>query len=165
MSILSDQDIIFRLENRPMKIEPFREKNLTPNGYDLTIAEVYTRNPEGKVTIGQVYLNPGDWCLVSTEEYLMVPPNLCGMLFMRSSFIRKGLIAGFGMVDAGFKGTLTFSVKNIGPEQVALPIGERICQIAFQELSSNPQKLYGARSGTYQDQNGVTLDGGKKVLD
>jgi dCTP deaminase len=163
MSILSDQDIIYRLENHTMKIDPFREKNLTPNGYDLTIAEVYTRNPEGKVTIGQVYLDPGDWCLVSTREHLEVPPNMCGSLYMRSSFIRKGLIAGFGLVDAGFKGTLTFSVKNIGPEQVALPIGERICQIAYQLLSSSPQKLYEARSGTYQGQKGITLNGGKKV--
>jgi len=160
MTVLSDQDIISRLENRSMMIDPFREKNLTPNGYDLTISEVYTRNPEGKVTIGEVYLEPGDWCLVSTKEYLMVPPDLCANLWMRSSFIRKGLMGGFGVVDAGFKGTLTFSVTNLGPEKVALPIGDRICQIVYLKLSSRPQHLY---EGTYQDQRGITLDGGKRV--
>jgi dCTP deaminase len=163
MTVLSDQDIIQRLENRTMKIDPFREKNLTPNGYDLTISEVYTRNPEGKVTIGEVYLEPGDWCLVSTEEYLLIPPDLCANLWMRSSFIRKGLIGGFGVVDAGFQGTLTFSVTNIGPERVALPIGDRICQIVYMKLSSSPQHLYEDRSGTYQDQRGITMDGGKQI--
>ncbi len=163
MTVLSDQDIIYRLENRTMKIDPFREKNLTPNGYDLTISEVYTRNPEGKVTIGEVYLEPGDWCLVSTRENLLIPPDLCANLWMRSSFIRKGLIGGFGVVDAGFQGTLTFSVTNLGPERVALPIGERLCQIVYMKLSSSPQHLYEDRSGTYQDQKGVTLDGGRRI--
>ncbi|OYT46217.1 MAG: dCTP deaminase [Thermoplasmata archaeon] len=163
MSILTDQDIVHRLEKGTMKIDPFRERNLTPNGYDLTVKEVYFRAPEGKVTIGSAYLEPGEWCLVSTEEYLEVPHDLCATLWMRSSFVRMGLIAGFGLVDAGFKGTLTFSVSNPGPVRVALPVGERICQICYQKLESTPQKLYEERSGTYQGQSGVTLDGGKKV--
>ncbi|MBN1539504.1 MAG: dCTP deaminase [Candidatus Thermoplasmatota archaeon] len=163
MVVLSDHDIVYRLERGSMKIEPFREKNLTPNGYDLTISEVYTRNPEGKVTIGQVYLEPGDWCLVSTSEFLEIPPDLCANLWMRSSFIRKGLIGGFGVVDAGFKGTLTFSVTNLGPEGVSLQIGDRICQLVLLKLSSSPQHLYGDRSGTYQGQTGITLDGGRQV--
>lgn len=163
MAVLTDQDIVHRLEKGTMKIDPFREKNLTPNGYDLTINEVYFRAPEGKVTIGSAYLEPGQWCLVSTKEYLEVPHDLCGMLFMRSSYIRKGLIAGFGMVDAGFKGTLTFSVTNLGPVRVQLPINERICQISYLKLQSTPQQLYGDRSGTYQGQRGVTLDGGRQV--
>jgi dCTP deaminase len=163
MVVLSDHDIVYRLERGTMRIDPFREKNLTPNGYDLTISEVYTKNPEGKVTIGSVYLEPGGWCLVSTKETLEVPPDLCATLWMRSSFIRRGLIAGFGAVDAGFKGTLTFSVTNLGPESVAIPIGERICQIVYMKLSSSPQHLYEDRSGTYQGQNGVTLDGGRSV--
>lgn len=163
MSVLTDQDIVHRLEKGTMKIDPFREKNLTPNGYDLSIREVYFKAPEGKVTIGSAYLEPGQWCLVSTEEYLEIPHDLCATLWMRSSFIRKGLLPGFGLVDAGFKGTLTFSVTNVGPVKVALPIGERICQISYNKLQSTPQQLYGDRSGTYQGQRGITLDGGRKV--
>ncbi len=163
MVILTDQDIVHRLEKGTMKIDPFREKNLTPNGYDLTINEVYFKAPEGKVTIGSAYLEPGQWCLVSTEEFLEIPHDLCATLWMRSSFIRKGLLAGFGLVDAGFRGTLTFSITNVGPAKVALPINERICQISYQKLQSIPQKLYDDRSGTYQGQMGVTLDGGRKV--
>ncbi len=158
--ILSDRDIKARIAEGKLGIENFNEKCLTPNGYDLSIHEVYTRSPEGKVTIGTFYLDSGAWCLVSTAEFIEVPHDLCGMLWMRSSFIRKGLVAGFGLVDAGFKGTLTFSVTNVGPERVALPIGERICQLSFCTLSTEPRKLY---SGKYQGQRGITLEGGRKV--
>jgi len=163
MSVLSDQDIVHRLEKATLKIEPFRERNLTPNGYDLTIHEIFSRSNDAKVTIGTVYLDPGGWCLVSTLEHLEISHDLCGELWLRSSFVRKGLIAGFGAVDAGFKGTLTFSVGNLGPERVALPIGERVCQLCFHHLSSPPQHLYGDRSGTYQGQSGITLEGGKGI--
>ena len=163
MSILSDRDLLDRLEKATMRIDPFRERNLTPNGYDLTALEVYFKSPEAKVTMGTAYLDPGAWCLVSTEEYLEMPPDVAGTLWLRSSYVRKGLLAGFGLVDAGFKGTLTFSITNVGPNRVALPIGERICQISYVRLSTAPEQLYGERSGTYQGQRGVTLDGGRSA--
>jgi dCTP deaminase len=163
MSILSDQELIDRMQRGTLRIDPFREKNLTPYGYDLTIHEVYFKATGSKVTIGTAYLDPGDWCLVSTEETLMVPPDLIGQLWMRTSFIRKGLIGGFGLVDAGFKGNLTVSATNMGPERVGLPIRDRLCQIAFVRLTSPPRKLYDQRSGTYQGQRGITLEGGQRV--
>jgi len=163
MTLLSDQDIIDMLQRGSLIIDPFREKNLTPNGYDMTIAEVYYRDPESKVTIGQAYLDPGDWCLVSTLEKIEIPPDVAANLWLRTSYIRKGLVAGFGMVDAGFRGTLTVSISNMGPEKVSLPIGDRLFQMTFLHLSSYPRKLYAERSGTYQDQSGVTLEGGRRV--
>ena len=163
MTILSDQDLIDLLQRGSLRIDPFREKNLTPNGYDLTIHEVYFRGPESKVTIGSAYLDPGDWCLVGTEEKLEIPPDCAGNLWLRTSYIRKGLLAGFGMVDAGFKGNLTVSITNMGPEKVALPIGDRLFQIVFTKLSTLPKKLYADRSGTYQGQSGVTIEGGRRV--
>jgi dCTP deaminase len=94
---------------------------------------------------------------------LEVPPDCAGNLWLRTSYIRKGLIAGFGMVDAGFKGNLTVSISNMGPEKVAIPIGDRLFQIVFSRLSTLPKKLYAERSGTYQGQTGVTLEGGRRV--
>ena len=163
MSILSDQELIDRLQRGNLKIDPFREKNLTPNGYDLTVKEVYFKSSDSKVTIGTAYLDPGEWCLVSTEEELMVSPDLAGQLWMRTTYLRKGLLGGFGLIDAGFKGNLTVSVTNMGSERVGLPIGDRLCQVAFHTLTTKPRKLYDQRSGTYQGQSGVTLDGGKRI--
>jgi dCTP deaminase len=66
-------------------------------------------------------------------------------------------MASFGKVDAGFQGTLTISCYNANDEPVDIPIGDRFCQIVFEHLSTHPDALYSERSGTYQNQRGVTL--------
>jgi len=63
----------------------------------------------------------------------------------------------FGKVDAGFHGTLTIGCFNASDAPVDIPIGDRFCQIVFENLSSDPKALYHERSGTYQNQRGVTL--------
>ena len=40
MTILSDKSIIKLIANKEISIEPFKEANLTPNGYDLTVGEI-----------------------------------------------------------------------------------------------------------------------------
>ena len=40
MSILSDEAILAALDVGQIEIEPFDSKNLTPNGYDLSIKEI-----------------------------------------------------------------------------------------------------------------------------
>ena len=44
MTILSDKDIEDLIDNNQLGIEPFEKNNLTPNGYDLTIDEIYIKN-------------------------------------------------------------------------------------------------------------------------
>ena len=67
-------------------------------------------------------------------------------------------LAAFGMVDAGFSGTLTFGALNGGSDVLELPIGERFAQIVFLSLESPSSETYEKRSGTYQGQRGVTLE-------
>lgn len=166
MGILSDGDILARLEGGRLGIDPFDEAGLTPNGYDLRIAEVLVKEKAGgtrtvdsvKATIG-----PGEWFAVSTLEVVRLPPDVTAQLWIRSSWARKGLVAAFGKVEAGFEGTLTVGGANLGPTPVELPIGERFCQIAFETMNSRPRRLYAERSGNFQGQRGVTLDAfGKK---
>jgi dCTP deaminase len=66
-------------------------------------------------------------------------------------------LASFGKVDAGFHGTLTFGCYNANHEELEIPIGDRFCQIVFENLSTSADELYDKRSGTYQNQRGVTL--------
>ena len=47
MTILSDEDIENSIKNSELGIEPFNQKNLTPNGYDLSIDEVYIKKNRG----------------------------------------------------------------------------------------------------------------------
>jgi dCTP deaminase len=52
---------------------------------------------------------------------------------------------------------LTFGCFNASDKEVEIPIGDRFCQIVFEHLESEPDALYAKRSGTYQNQRGVTL--------
>lgn len=138
-----------------LRIEGFREENLTPNGYDLTIGEVEI--PGEKVRKrGTVPIPPQTRFLVSTREYVALGPRLVADLWIRSTWARSGLLAAFGKVDAGFEGTLTLGAFNASGEPVSLRIGETFAQMTFHELRSAPTGTYGETSGRYQGQVGVT---------
>ncbi|MCD6237583.1 MAG: dCTP deaminase [Thermoplasmata archaeon] len=157
MAVLSDKNIRELIRNGELSIEPFVEKNLTPNGYDLTIDEIYIKKTDQHINEGIAKIPPLTWFAVSTREFVKMGAKVVSQLWIRSSYARKGIIASFGKVDAGFHGTLTISCFNASHEEVEIPIGDRFCQIVFEELSSKPEELYENRSGNYQNQRGIKL--------
>jgi dCTP deaminase len=158
MGILSDQDILDRLKRHRLSIEPFNENQLTPNGYDLSIAEIYLEEGETKIREGVAEIPPQTWFAVSTREYVKLSGEVTAQLWLRTSHARKGIQSTFGKIDAGFEGTLTFSAFNASKKPVTLSIGDTFAQLVLEEMLSIPRKLYAERSGKYQGQRGVTLD-------
>jgi len=158
MTILSDIDIKNSIENNDLSIEPFNAKNLTPNGYDLSIDEVYIKKANQHIKDGMATIPPLTWFAISTKEFVKMGPEITSQLWIRSSYARKGVMASFGKVDAGFHGTLTISCFNSNDEEIEIPIGDRFCQIVFEHLSSPPSELYDKKSGNYQNQRGVKLE-------
>jgi deoxycytidine triphosphate deaminase len=67
MAILSDADILDALKNGNLAIENYEEKNLTPNGYDVTIEEVMFEDRVYKD--GIVEIKSLGWFALSTKEY------------------------------------------------------------------------------------------------
>ena len=157
MTILSDRDIENSIINKNLEIEPFDKKNLTPNGYDLSIDEVFIKKTDEHVREGIATIPPYTWFAISTKEFVKMGSQMTSQLWIRSSYARKGVIASFGKVDAGFHGTLTISCFNSNDESLEIPIGDRFCQIVFENLSSIPSELYDIKSGTYQNQRGIKL--------
>ena len=157
MSVLSDRDIKTLLENNDLAIDPFNEHHLTPNGYDLSIDEIFIKKTGQHIKEGMATIPPFSWFAVSTKEYITMGPEVTSQLWIRSSYARRGIIASFGKVDAGFQGTLTLSCFNTNDEAIEIPIGDRVCQIVFERLSSLPTALYEEKSGTYQGQRGIRL--------
>lgn len=145
------------MKNGDLSIENFNQKNLTPNGYDLTIAEIKLEGQENQNT-GTVAIPPKTWFAVSTLEYVKQGPRITSQLWIRTTWARKGIISSFGKVDAGFEGTLTLSAFNSSANEVAVPIGDRFAQIIFEKLDTASDKEYAERSGHYQGQRGVKLE-------
>jgi dCTP deaminase len=157
LSILSDTDIKKYIENNELGIEPFIEKNLTPNGYDLSIDEVYIRKTDEHIKEGIASVPALTWFAISTKEFVKMGPQITSQLWIRSSYARKGVMASFGKVDAGFHGTLTISCFNSNDTPLEIPIGDRFCQIVFENMNSIPSELYDKKSGNYQNQRGIKL--------
>jgi len=157
MSILSDKDIENSMKNADLDIEPFNPKNLTPNGYDLSIYEIFIRKTDKHIKKGIAKIPAQTWFAISTKEFVKMGPQITSQLWIRSSYARKGVMASFGKVDAGFHGTLTISCFNSNDEELEIPIGDRFCQIVFEHLSSKPSALYDKKSGNYQNQRGIKL--------
>lgn len=157
MTILSDIDIRNSIDQNMLGIEPFNEKNLTPNGYDLSIDEIYIKKSDEHIKNGIARIPPQTWFAISTKEFVKMGPQITSQLWIRSSYARKGVMASFGKVDAGFHGTLTISCFNSNDESLEIPIGDRFCQIVFENMNSIPSELYDKKSGNYQNQRGIKL--------
>lgn len=156
MCIFSDDDIMESMMTGNLGISGFQEKGLTPNGYDLRVAEV---SVNGEITReGTATVPPGTMFYVSTVERIRMPAELCAQLWLRTTWIRKGVIGAFGKIDSGFEGTLTLGAYNASDSPVGIPVGERFCQIVFETMLHSPGRGYAERSGNYQGQTGITLE-------
>lgn len=158
MAVLSDSDILEQLATGALKIEGFDEKNLTPNGYDVTIEEVLVPSQDRRYTSGVAPVPGNSWFVIGTREYLMLPANLVGEIWIRTTWVRKGILSSFGRIDAGFNGNLTFSAFNASMGTIDVPVGERFAQVVFEELRTPAKKAYKERSGNYHGQTGITLE-------
>jgi len=162
MPVLSDSDIIKLLSSGSLKIEGYNENNLTPNGYDVTIEEILIPSTGVKHKEGVVSVPGNSWFVIGTKEFFALPVNLMGQIWIRTTWVRKGVLSSFGIIDAGFNGNLTFSAYNASKDHIGVPVGDRFAQVIFEELTSPPKKSYQERSGNYQGQRGITLEPTRK---
>lgn len=158
MAALSDSDLQAYVAKGEIRIEPFEESRLTPNGYDVTIGEVVVPPSSAKIASGVAVVPPLARFAVSTREVVTLGRHVAGQIWLRTTWARRGVLATFGMIDAGFSGTLTFGALNGSAAPLELPVGERFAQLVFLSLQSPSSQMYARRSGAYQGQRGVTLD-------
>ncbi len=109
MTVLSDKDIDDAIQSGTLGIEPFIEKNLTPNGYDLSIDEVFNKKTDSHIKEGIAVGPPLTWFAISTKEFVKMGPQITSQLWIRSSYARKGVLASFGKVVEGMNIVLEIS--------------------------------------------------------
>lgn len=100
-------------------------------------------------------VHPGDFVLGVTLEKVKLPNDMVARVEGRSSLGRLGIIvhSTAGFIDAGFEGTITLEITNINRMPIALYPGMRVCQLAFETMSSEAEVPYGKKaSSKYQGQ-------------
>jgi dCTP deaminase len=86
--------------------------------------------------VDYIPINPGQFILGHSTEYIKLPKDISAHLEGRSSFARLGIeihmTAGF--VDPGFEGVLTFEIFNAGTNPIMLYPGYRVGQLRFTKI-------------------------------
>lgn len=94
-----------------------------------------------------ITIKSGDFYLGRTIESVNLPDNLAATLHPRSTTFRSGLWLGTTQVAPGYKGTLTFSIKNLGPSKVKLEMGARVLHVMFWEVAGKASAYRGQWQG------------------
>ena len=156
--ILGREELLKRVKEDKL-IENFEEDDLESSGYDLRVDKFYTTSgdafiskkerkmPEINEIPGDVLcLKPNEYVLIETVEKVNMPADLAARVLNKSSLFRCGASTFNALVDPGFKGTLTFGLKNISDHEFSIERGAKIAQIVFEEVKGGV-KLY---DGKYQ---------------
>ena len=178
--ILSDADILRRLEAGDLVVEPLDDPDIQiqPASVDLRLGREFLEfqrtniscihpNSEEEVSEyveetvveegDEFILHPGDFVLGTTYETVTIPDDLIAHVQGRSSLGRLAVVihATAGVVDPGYRGQITLELSNLGTAPVALTPGMRISQLILTELKTPADRPYGAERGSkYQDQSG-----------
>jgi len=130
------------------------DKQLTPNGFDLTVGRIFMFDSKGaldfsnserviakekeliaaKKKSGDKY---GWWQLkqgaykIRTNEIVSLPNDLVALAFSRTSLLRMGAFTQNGVWDAGFSGRGEFILVVENPKGIEIKQNARVVQLVF----------------------------------
>ena len=116
-------------------------------------------------------IKPGEYYLVTTMEVIQSPAEkikydkllpegyLVPKIFPRSSLQRGGVSLHFTATNPGYKGELTFGIKNQGSQDFIFELGARMFSVEYEAVIGDIKRAY---SG--QHQGGRVTSGGKKEI-
>src|SRR5215208_4342498 len=155
MAILTHGQIIKRVKDGEIGIDPFDERFVGPASVDLHLANqfrVFRRvrdifhvteaadyeDVTEIVEIGDddyLVLMTGETAHGITRERIRLPETLCGWLQGRSRFARIGLMVHItaSFMQPGIDNKQALEINNAGPMPLALRPGIAVCQFIFEE--------------------------------
>ena len=157
--ILSDKDIRLRIHELFNTI--IEDEDIQPASVDLHLHKILKTldGEEWNLAIASYDLQPGEFILGSTEEYVTIPRDLVAQVDGKSSLGRLGIAIHItaGFVDPGFNGNVTLEIKNVSDKPLLLRWNMPIAQIVFFTLTSPVERGYGDEglNSHYQNSEGV----------
>lgn len=124
-----------------------------PDGYDLSNCYTDTALPMEyeEFTADAFWLPAHGFVLARTRETIALSNDLFAMVEGRSSVGRLGITAqNAGVVDPGFKGTITLELSNELPYPILVRSGFRCCQLVVSRVHGDTEGGY--KSSKYQNQ-------------
>lgn len=164
--VLSDKDIKLALKSGKIKITPSPDfkTQLGSCSVDLHLGGVFDVFEHSKsafidankkekeqitreITLSKgdkFVMHPGDFVLAIAAENVKIAPDLMGRLEGKSSLGRMGIVvhSTASVFDPGWDGKPVLELGNLGRMAVALTVGQRICAMTFEQLSSKADVPY-----------------------
>lgn len=148
--LLSDRAIAAELDGSPIirysdGHAPDRGLNgpFQPSSFDLSIDKVLIPGVKGAKSGSASNaktshtLMPGSTAVVVTMEIFDLPARLGGIVFSMNKVSREGiLLTNPGHVDPGYKGTLKFTIINMGQDEYELARGNKIASLMLLEVKN-----------------------------
>lgn len=174
--ILSDRDIKAEIERGTLTITPLNaDEQIQPASVDfrlgdeLTLFDDVRGGIDPEVDNAEEYsetieidedgymLEPGEFVLGTTREYVGINEEYIGFVEGRSSWGRHGVTIHVtaGVIDPGYCGEITLEIKNLSKNAIRIRPGKRMGQLVFQRLTTPCDIPYGEERGSkYQNQAG-----------
>ncbi len=151
---------IRKLIRKKKLLENYLDENIEGAGVDLRVGKIFHLKSGAKLTTSErvlpeveevnenhFVLRPQEYVLIQTIEKVNMPLNICARLLPRSTIQRSGVYQFHSFVDPGYKGKLTFGMKNLGKFNFVFEKGTKICQIIFEEIKGEAKPYKGKYQG------------------
>ena len=169
--MIAGREVLLELVKKGLlRLDPYDPGTIRENGVDLRLGGDYcrlreSRNPLdlssehevseyyecGRAGENGILLEPRSAYLLETMEYVEMPPGYAGLVNLRSTWARAGILVPPTVVDAGFKGRIVVEAWT-GPYPVRLHPGQRFLHLVLvRVVGATPYQ------GKYQGQNGIVL--------
>jgi len=166
VAVLSKQDIHRLLKQEPPLVEGCinLEKQLQPNGVDLTLREVALLQSSGKIAVkdsqrrlsdlAPLVFNGLDFIdlmagayIITYNEIVHLPRNVMALATPRSSLLRCGVTVNTAVWDAGYSGRSQSLMVVYNPQGFRLQRNARIVQLIFLQLTQETEGYHGVYQG------------------
>jgi deoxycytidine triphosphate deaminase len=173
-SFLVDHEIKKAIKEGHITIEPFKEENLGPNSYDLTLANKFryfikeeevllieNRVPKTEEAITnivkgreRIHLLPNESIITMTNELVGVGNGFIGIVFARSNLSLALSFHFSSLIDTGYYGILCTRIQNPLEDPIMIPVNQRILQVMFVKTSEVNQTYFQRKLSKNIDQLG-----------
>ena len=151
--ILSDNEIRKYVENKQLIVESYNERNLGGVSYDLTLDKIVgIDNGNSSKEVKKYELLPGEAVFVKSKEMIHMPNDILGRIAQKNSRIRMGLYVDGPHYHPGHKTYVYLRVQNISSNSITIKRDDKIAQIFFEEVKTEPQKLYNSPDDPFAEE-------------
>lgn len=161
MTLLCDEEILDRMKgSRPVILDLpapadwfSKDSPVQSSSVDLHIGEIFLPSPDEEMrprqlpkAMNQIILEPGRTAVVTTLETLDLPSDLAAFGFPPSRVSFRGiLMTNPGHVDPGYKGSMRFTLINMGRENYVLRRGDVVVTLLLLQMQKPAKSDWGCR--------------------